>query len=49
MSFHVQAAGFLIFNLNFQPVIPFQVASRWNAIARTIVPINSVPPGPTTR
>ena len=38
-----------LFNLNFQPVIPFQINARWNAIARTIVPIDSVPAGPTTR
>lgn len=38
-----------LFNLNFQPVIPFRVTARWNAIARTIVPINSMPAGPTTR
>ncbi|HKW00448.1 MAG TPA: hypothetical protein VJN96_11520 [Vicinamibacterales bacterium] len=38
-----------LFNLNLQPVIPFRVTDKWNAIARTIVPINSVPAGPTTR
>ncbi|HEX2442612.1 MAG TPA: hypothetical protein VHJ77_01610 [Vicinamibacterales bacterium] len=31
------------FNLNFQPVIPFKVTENWHAIARTILPINSVP------
>jgi hypothetical protein len=31
------------FNLNFQPVIPFKVSSNWNLIARTIVPIDSIP------
>ena len=32
-----------IFNLNFQPVIPIKLNSRWNLIARTIVPYNSYP------
>src|SRR6478672_8877236 len=32
-----------LFNLNVQPVIPFKVTSDWNVIARTIVPIDSVP------
>jgi hypothetical protein len=36
-------------NLNFQPVIPFSVSAHWNAIARVIVPINSLPTGPGTR
>jgi len=36
------------FNLNFQPVIPFRVGA-WNIIARTIVPINSMPAGADTR
>jgi hypothetical protein len=31
------------FNLNFQPVIPFVLNDRWHAIARTILPINSIP------
>jgi hypothetical protein len=31
------------FNLNMQPVIPFKLNDDWHAIARTIVPINSVP------
>jgi hypothetical protein len=31
------------FNLNFQPVIPFKLTDDWNAISRTIVPINSIP------
>src|SRR5262245_47631030 len=34
-----------LFNLNFQPVIPFKMTSNWNMIARTIVPIVSVPVG----
>ena len=38
-----------LFNTNFQPVIPFKINAQWNGIARTIVPINSVPTGPTTR
>lgn len=37
------------FNLNFQPVIPIRVSSRVNVIARTIIPIDSVPgPGNTS-
>lgn len=36
-------------NLNFQPVIPFELNSRWNVVARTIVPINSTPTGTGTR
>jgi hypothetical protein len=32
-----------LFNLNFQPVIPFKVTENWNLIARTIVPVLSVP------
>jgi len=32
-----------LFNLNLQPVIPFKATSDWNVIARTIVPIDSVP------
>ena len=35
------------FLLNLQPVIPFKVSSGWNIIARTVVPIVSVP-GPET-
>ena len=31
------------FNLNFQPVIPFRLSDDWTAIARTIIPIDSVP------
>lgn len=36
-------------NLNVQPVIPFKLASNWNVIARTIVPINSFPGPDGTR
>src|SRR5262245_2234828 len=32
-----------LFNLNFQPVIPFKASTNWNVIARTIVPISSFP------
>jgi hypothetical protein len=32
-----------IFNLNFQPVIPFRLTDSINVIARTIIPINSAP------
>jgi hypothetical protein len=38
-----------LLNINFQPVLPFQINDRWNGIARTIVPMNSVPTGDTTR
>lgn len=38
-----------LFNLNFQPVAPFKVSTNWNAISRTIVPINSVPAADGTR
>jgi len=31
------------FNLNFQPVIPFRLNDEWNMIARTIVPVISLP------
>ena len=34
-----------LFNLNVQPVVPF-LGKEWNIIARTIIPINSVPVGP---
>jgi hypothetical protein len=37
------------FNLNFQPVVPFKMTTNWNAIARTILPINSVPGPDGTR
>ncbi len=32
-----------LFNLNFQPVIPFKLNEDWNMIARTIVPVLSIP------
>ncbi len=35
-----------LFNLNVQPVIPFP-GEKWNVIARTIIPVNSVPQGET--
>jgi hypothetical protein len=35
--------------LNFQPVIPFKATTNWNVIARTIVPIGSVPGPEGTR
>jgi hypothetical protein len=31
--------------LNFQPVVPFSLTPRWNAILRVIVPLTSVPAG----
>jgi hypothetical protein len=30
-------------NVNFQPVMPFKVSDGWNVIARTIVPLDSLP------
>jgi hypothetical protein len=36
-------------NVNFQPVIPFRLTDRWNVIARTIVPLESVPGEAGTR
>jgi hypothetical protein len=38
-----------LFNLNFQPVIPFKLTDKWNMIARTIVPVLSVPGPDETR
>ena len=35
--------------LNFQPVMPFRLTDSWNLIARTIVPINSLPGPEGTR
>jgi len=32
-----------LLNVNIQPVIPFKASERWSIIARTILPINSVP------
>ena len=43
----LEARTFL--NLNFQPVIPFKATQNWNVIARTIVPIDSVPGPDGTR
>lgn len=37
------------FNLNFQPVTPFALGAKWNVVARTIVPLNSVPGPEGTR
>lgn len=37
------------FNLNFQPVIPFKLNDNWNMIARTIVPVVSIPGPEGTR
>jgi hypothetical protein len=37
------------FNLNFQPVIPFKATSGWTVVARTIVPLDSMPTGDNTR
>ena len=36
-------------NLNIQPVIPIKLSERWNVIARTIIPINSLPGPDATR
>jgi hypothetical protein len=30
-------------NVNVQPVLPFRLTDRWNVIARSIIPINSLP------
>ena len=38
-----------LFDLNVQPVIPFSASQNWNVIARTIVPINSIPGRDGTR
>ncbi len=38
-----------LFNLNFQPVIPFKLTDNWNMIARTIVPVLSIPGPEGTR
>jgi hypothetical protein len=35
--------------LNFQPVIPFALNTSWKVIARTVVPIDSLPSGDETR
>lgn len=35
--------------LNFQPVMPIRLSAGWNVIARTIVPINSLPGSDGTR
>lgn len=47
LQFNFNTAGDLedatLFNLNIQPVIPFRASSRWNIIARAIVPIDNVP------
>jgi hypothetical protein len=52
LQFNFNSGGDLVdqtfFNLNFQPVVPFRVG-QWNIIARTIVPINSMPAGADTR
>ena len=32
-----------LLNLNFQPVIPFKLTDNWTMIARSIVPLYSVP------
>lgn len=42
--------GRAIFNLNFQPVLPFRLGTQWSLIARTIVPYLNIPgPGATER
>jgi hypothetical protein len=37
-----------MFNLNFQPVMPFTLTDDWNVIARTIVPFYNFPGGSTS-
>ena len=53
LQFNFNSGGDLedrsLFNLNFQPVIPFKVTENWNVIARTIVPISSYPGPDGTR
>jgi hypothetical protein len=42
--------GRAIYNLNFQPVVPFRLGTQWSLIARTIVPYLNIPgPGATER
>jgi hypothetical protein len=36
-------------NLNIQPVIPIKLSERWNVIARTIIPVDSLPGPDATR
>jgi hypothetical protein len=47
LQFNFNSGGDLedrsLFDLKFQPVIPFKASTNWNVIARTIVPIDSVP------
>ena len=35
--------------VNLQPVIPFKINGRLNAVARTVVPLDSLPAGPIDR
>jgi hypothetical protein len=46
-QFNFNSGGFYkdqtFFNLNFQPVIPIHLTPKWTFIARTIVPIVSIP------
>src|SRR5262245_56621334 len=53
LQFNFNSGGDLgdqaLFNLNVQPVVPFKISSDWNLIARTIIPINSIPGPDQTR
>ena len=53
LQFNFNSGGDLedrsLFLLNFQPVIPFKATANWNVIARSIVPIESVPGPDATR
>jgi len=53
MQFNFNTGGDLedraFFNLNLQPVIPFKLSTNWNVIARTIVPLDSLPGPDQTR
>jgi hypothetical protein len=53
LQFNFNSGGDLgarsLFNLNVQPVIPFALNARWNFIARTIIPLNSIPGPDETR
>jgi hypothetical protein len=53
LQFNFNTGGDLVqrtmFNLNVQPVIPFQATTNWNIIARTILPLSSFPMPNDTR
>jgi hypothetical protein len=53
LQFNFNSGGDLqartFFNLNVQPVIPFSVSKDWKLIARTIIPLDSIPTAGETR